>query len=504
MTGAAVNFPAGDSKAMEELSLPEDVIQPLFEIAKSFDLKEALQILVKISRIDDGRADLASKNVLPLVLKLCQSIPYSSGCDHLALCLKLLRNLCAGNVTNQSLFVALNGPRIVSAFFSSVPEPDHGIIRFGLQVLANVCLAGREHQQAIWRCFFPDDFSAIAKVRSQGTCDPLCLVLYVCCDGNASLLVELCGDKGLPIVGEIVRTASMVSFRENWFKNIVSWICLDELHFRKLFSILYSGCDSEESDSDGKLFSTEQAFFLSIMSEIINERLMEIAVSIDFASCVFGILKKSIGIVGSVSRGKSVLPTGNAAVDVLGYSLTILRDICAQPRKDNLDDDLADVVDTILSYGLLELLVVVLRDLEPPVIIKRAIKQSDNQEETPSESYSPCPYKGFRRDVVAVIGNCAFQRKSVQDEIRQKNGMLLMLQQCVTDEDNPFLREWGIWCVRNLLEGNVENQKTVAELELQGTVDVAELSGLGLRVEVDPNTRRAKLVNMSPNASWGS
>ena len=70
------------------------------------------------------------------------------------------------------------------------------------------------------------------------------------------------------------------------------------------------------------------------------------------------------------------------------------------------------------------------------------------------------------------------------------------MQQCVTDEDNPFLREWGIWSVRNMLEGNNENQKVVAELEIQGSADVPEITSLGLRVEVDQRTRRAKLVNI--------
>jgi ataxin-10 len=125
------------------------------------------------------------------------------------------------------------------------------------------------------------------------------------------------------------------------------------------------------------------------------------------------------------------------------------------------------------------------------------MNQAGNQEATTSYFPKVCPYKGFRRDLVAVIGNCAYRRKHVQDDIRQKNGMLLMLQQCVTDEDNPFLREWGIWSMRNLLEGNSENQQAVAELELQGSVDMPELAGLGLKVEVDQNTRSAKLVNIS-------
>lgn len=47
-----------------------------------------------------------------------------------------------------------------------------------------------------------------------------------------------------------------------------------------------------------------------------------------------------------------------------------------------------------------------------------------------------------------------------------------------------------------MLEGNEENQKVVAELELQGSADVPEIAALGLRVEVDQTTRRAKLVNV--------
>ena len=50
---------------------------------------------------------------------------------------------------------------------------------------------------------------------------------------------------------------------------------------------------------------------------------------------------------------------------------------------------------------------------------------------------------------------------------------------------------------RNLLEGNVENTKFVSNLELQGSTDAPELTQMGLRVEVDAKTQRAKLVNRS-------
>lgn len=288
------------------------------------------------------------------------------------------------------------------------------------------------------------------------------------------------------------------SFGEDWIKLIYSRICLEESQLPVLFSKLQFKDIREGEDTESKddQFSSEQAFLLQILSEIINERIEDVTVSKDVALFVYGIFKKSTGVLEHAARGKSGLPTGVTAVDILGYSLTILRDICARDSARGNAEDANDVVDVLLSYGLIELLLIVLGDLEPPAIIRKGIRQSENQDGASSSS-KPCPYKGFRRDIVALIGNCGYRRKHAQDELRNRNGVLLLLQQCVTDEDNPFLREWGIWSVRNMLEGNEENQKVVSELQLQGSADMPEISALGLRVEVDQNTRRAKLVNVS-------
>ncbi|KAH7522588.1 hypothetical protein FEM48_Zijuj07G0154500 [Ziziphus jujuba var. spinosa] len=491
-----------------ELYIGEDVLQALYSASNSSTLQKSMELLIETSRTEIVRAELASKQMVPLVIRLIQSLPYPAASQYLALSLKLLRNLCAGEIANMNSFIQHNGVEVIlnvlrsARLCSEHTEPDYGIIRFGLQTLANVSWGG-QGQLPIWRHFFPQEFLALAELQRREVCDPLCMIIYTCCDGNPELLKELCSESGLPIAGEIVRTAAAaVGFGEDWLKLLLSKICLEEPHFPVLFSKLShvgAGTKDEDAEVENGIFSTEQAFLLKIVSEILNERLEDIAVRNDFALCVLAIFKRSFEVViGCGMRGKSGLPTGFTAIDVLGYSLTILRDICAVEGQRSSEEEPVDADDMLLSSGLVELLLCVLRSLEPPTIIKKAIKQSENQEGTNSScSLKPCPYRGFRRDIVAVIGNCTYRRKRVQDEIRQKNGILLLLQQCVADEENPFLREWGIWSVRNLLEGNAENQQNVAELELQGSVEVPELAGLGLRVEVDPETRRAKLVNIS-------
>lgn len=296
----------------------------------------------------------------------------------------------------------------------------------------------------------------------------------------------------LPLV-----SSEPAGFGEDWLKLLLSRNFLEESQLPMLFSKLQSVDVPEDEIIESKVdqFSFEQAFLLQILSQILNERLGDVTISKDFALFVFEIFKKSIGVLEHAMRGNSGLPSGFAGVDVLGYTLTILRDICAQDGMRGNTKDANDVVDVILSYGLIELLLSLLGALEPPAIIRKGLKQIENQDSDSCYS-KPCPYKGFRRDIVALIGNCVYRRKHAQDEIRDRNGILLLLQQCVTDEDNPFLREWGIWSVRNVLEGNDENQRVVAELEIQGSADVPEINALGLRVEVDQRTRRAKLVNI--------
>ncbi|XXG79398.1 hypothetical protein AAC387_Pa09g0478 [Persea americana] len=80
--------------------------------------------------------------------------------------------------------------------------------QFISQLLANVILAGEEHCQGVWNGLFPSGFADLGRVRRFEVCDPLCRVLYVCCEESEERFGELSGDHGMKIVAEIVRMAS--------------------------------------------------------------------------------------------------------------------------------------------------------------------------------------------------------------------------------------------------------------------------------------------------------
>ncbi|CAI0397767.1 unnamed protein product [Linum tenue] len=479
------------------------LLVPLLAAARSSNPEVALRVLTSWASSDSGLSNLVSDdNLLPDVLRFVQSLPPP---EYLVLSLKLLRSLVAGETANQSAFIDFDGDGVVSAVLISAglyPDPDPAIIGAGLQVLAVVSQAGEPHRLAIWDGFFPTLFLALARVRSREVSDPLCMILYTCCYRIPALFAQLLAEEGIAIVAEIVKTVSLVGYEGgDWFKRILSMICLDEGGQLNFLFLRLHRIRGPDADYKGKAvvvddsFSSEQAYLLATVVEIFREGMKDArTASVDFALCVLGILDDSAAayVLDHVSGGKcGHFPTGDASIDVLGYSLTILKHLCDSAASEEEEDD---VVSSLLSRGLMETLLRLLRELE-------GIPSATRREATTT---TLCPYIGFRRDVVATIGSCAYRRKHVQDRIRKCDGILLLLQQChvVDDDDNPFLREWGIWTMRNLLEGNVENQNVLGELVIQGIVHVPdELWGRGVTVEVDRKSGRAWIVNASSSSS---
>ncbi|KAJ6819594.1 putative ataxin-10 [Iris pallida] len=427
-----------------------------------------LESLLEDSRTPEGRSRLAAiPSLLPSLLLPSLLLPTTRQ-PHL----RLLRNLLAGEDSpHLEPFLRFGGPQRISSLLEA-SSSDPQLLRAALQVLANLSLSS----SSLWAppLLSPSLLLSLSRVRHSRVLDLLCMLLY-----NSSSSLDLSDPAtSLPVLAELIATASTVGYQEEWLEWLLARICVEEPHFHPLFR---------------KLRLPEQAFLLRILTNTLTSRSEEVAVTDGFALAVLEVAREAYtaaaAAAGVGSGCGSALPTRSPATDVLGYSLTILRDVCAWEDPDLGTE--AHPVDSLLSSGLLEFMLTAIGELGPPSIIRKC---------GPSASAGPakaCPYKGFRRDVVSVIANCLHRRKRAQDEVRKRSGIFLLMQQCVVDDDNPFLREWGLLAIRNLLEGNAENQREVSELQLQGPVDTSEITELGLKVEVDEKSGRAKLVNIS-------
>lgn len=200
-----------DERLPIEFPLPEPIVQMLLELSNSFTLEESLQTLIEIAITENGRADLAGKNIVIVILQLCHALTLPSQSRILLLCLKLLRNLCAGELINQNMFLEQGGVGTITTVMTSVKllSLDNQIIRFGLQLMGNVALAGDKHQRAIWHELFPHKFSEIAGIRSREISDPLCMIIYTCLEGADGLIMELFSDQGLAVILDVVHNVSI-------------------------------------------------------------------------------------------------------------------------------------------------------------------------------------------------------------------------------------------------------------------------------------------------------
>ena len=79
----------------------------------------------------------------------------------------------------------------------------------------------------------------------------------------------------------------------------------------------------------------------------------------------------------------------------------------------------------------------------------------------------------LKRDLVALLGVIAYKRgqkdeesvKRVQDLVREKGGLLDVLNLTQLDEHNPYIRERAIFALRNLLQANQASQDLIAQLK---------------------------------------
>lgn len=79
---------------------------------------------------------------------------------------------------------------------------------------------------------------------------------------------------------------------------------------------------------------------------------------------------------------------------------------------------------------------------------------------------------GYRKELVRFVGNVVYKNKSLKDAVREFKkgeicGLHLILNAAGYDDNNPYIREWSVFAIRNLCEFNEENQNIISSLREQ-------------------------------------
>ena len=84
------------------------------------------------------------------------------------------------------------------------------------------------------------------------------------------------------------------------------------------------------------------------------------------------------------------------------------------------------------------------------------------------------------------------------------DGLLLILESSKFDARNPLIKEASIFALRNVLEGNIENQRCITELRMEGVVESPGLAELGMEAVQEEGKVRLVQRPPPPSSSPGS
>ncbi|XP_012286600.1 ataxin-10 [Orussus abietinus] len=109
------------------------------------------------------------------------------------------------------------------------------------------------------------------------------------------------------------------------------------------------------------------------------------------------------------------------------------------------------------------------------------------------------PAFGFKAGLIRIIGNLAYKHKANQDSLRETEAIPLLLDCCNMDARNPLIIQWTILAVRNVCEGNPENQNVIRELTKVGVVDSAIIREMGLTLHEGEDGKAIGVVPLVNN-----
>lgn len=101
--------------------------------------------------------------------------------------------------------------------------------------------------------------------------------------------------------------------------------------------------------------------------------------------------------------------------------------------------------------------------------------------------------------IIEIIAHLVYQSFDNQEKVRELGGLELVLSNCMIDENDPFIKERSIVCVKFLLENNPKNQEFVAQLEAKKTVDDLALREVGYEVQIDDGKVNLKKSETIPS-----
>lgn len=262
-------------------------------------------------------------------------------------------------------------------------------------------------------------------------------------------------------------------------------------------------------------YVTEQATLLHFIATVMDDKVATSYVDIHHSKVVPGEqppLLMPEGVLAFLVDTTSLSAARFAAAEddgecdnalcILMECVSILRAISEREVKPHA----GDTIGCLAAMGLVRLVLSLLASLPPPEGIGQTSKATGPASAPKLEAHIPkelksdivypnkVPWAGYRVDLIAILGNACFNRERVCEDIASLGGVPIVLNHTRGQDDEPYLREWSLWTVRNITNGSEEARKKIIELQPQAVEQSDELLARGLGVELNSETQKPRVV----------
>ncbi|XP_037617011.1 ataxin-10 [Sebastes umbrosus] len=427
----------------------------------------------------DAVEEQAFSSLLDVLSRLCDELQAVS-CDDQDLqsvslqlqltaeCFRAQRSACVQSTRNQSLLRELGfidvSLKLLSFLHATHLENRDAIfepLRCGIQFLGNLSVGNQMCKDDVWQLSFPNLLLQLLSVDDEKAVNYASMVLHTCLD--EAKVEELSDPQNIQLalkVMELCRTQPDL----DWTVIIATQFFLKS---SALVESMYSGMSHHERVTLLELLS----------AQLQEEDSEECGIPPSVARFLASSFQKGCGAV-------LTLATGSASSDeVLQEALTVI----------SLLDVLCEMTSDHRQFMFLQdhpdLLVTTVELLRQVHAIGKASKnifsaaQNFSSFSGEGDDSSHSPVISFKAHLIRLIGNLCYSKTDNQNQVRELEGIPLILDNCNIDSNNPFISQWAIFTIRNLLERNKQNQEQVAALERRGTTDYSALKELGFLVE---------------------
>ncbi|XP_056133521.1 ataxin-10 [Lampris incognitus] len=413
-------------------------------------------------------------SLLKVISKLCEELQAADveerGSQYLPVCLQITaecfraqRNACVQSPRNQGLLGELGFTEVSLKILDLLQTLNLGSrdsvfesLRCGIQFLGNLAVGNCACKDDIWQLSFPDHFLKLLSVDDVKAVGYASMVLHTCLDeAKVEQLVQPNNICLALRVMELCRTQPDL----DWTVLIATQHLLKS---SALVETMYSG-----------MSYLERVTLLELLSaELGQEDSEECGIPPSMARFLACCFQQGCG---AVLR----LASASAASDEEALTVISLLDVLCEMTSDRQQfmflQDHPDLLKTTVEL------------LEQVHALGKASKNvfSVAQNFSPSQDggfSSSSPSISFKAHLIRLIGNLCHSNTNNQNKVREMDGIPLILDNCSIDSNNPFISQWAIFAIRNLLESNKENQELVAVLECRGTTDYSALRELGFQV----------------------